>query len=75
MTVDSSKNTNSDSILVVSGYLLNWEYCSITERLSPIIGTPQVHDIVFRQVAQYGSRHPALIIKWHRVELHEIGLM
>jgi hypothetical protein len=75
MTLNSSMNTNSDSILVASRYLLNWEDCSTAERLSLNIRTSQVHDIVLRQVAQYGMRHPALIIKWHRAELHEIGLM
>ena len=51
ITLNSSKNANSDSTLVVSGSLLIQGYCPTAGRLNPIPVTSEVHDIGLRQAA------------------------
>ena len=75
ITVDSRKDASSDSILLASGSPLIWGYGPTAEKLNPIPGTSQVHDIILSQVLWYGLRRPALNIERCIVELHEIGLM
>ena len=75
ITVDSRKDAITDLILVASGSSLNWGYYPTAEKLNPIPGTSQVHDIILRQVSQYGLRRPALNIERRRAKLHEMGLM
>lgn len=73
ITLNSSKNANSDSTLVVSGSLLIQGYCPTAGRLKPIPVTSEVHDIGLRQAAWYGSRSPALNIGHCHKEQNEIS--
>jgi hypothetical protein len=75
ITEDLETYSDSELIQVPTGSPLCWGYCPTTERLDHICGTSQVRDIIVRQVARHGLRQPSHNLEWHRVELHEIGLM
>jgi DDE superfamily endonuclease len=75
ITEDLETNSDPELIQIATGSALSWGYCPTTERLDPICGTSQVHDIIVRQVAHHGLRQPSHNPEQCRVELHEIGLM
>jgi hypothetical protein len=56
ITEDLETNSDPELIQIATGSPLSWGYCPTNERLDPICGTSQVHDIILRQVAWYGLR-------------------